>query len=144
MSIKDGRDYLLLVWKEPKTRRCYTIGELSKNGQFEFSYGYEVREAIDAGFKLLIAFPDIEKVYKNDILYLDEDIYVSVKNKNKDKIDVNYSLFDEGKYSSGDVVGYVSVSLNENVIRKENIYVKKVEIKKHISWWTKFLRWLGW
>lgn len=85
-----------------------------------------------------------EKVYKNDILYLDEDIYVSVKNKNKDKIDVNYSLFDEGKYASGDVVGYVSVSLNENVIRKENIYVKKVEIKKHISWWTKFLRWLGW
>ena len=56
----------------------------------------------------------------------------------------NYSLFDEGKYSSGDVVGYVSVSLNENVIRKENMYVKKVEIKKHISWWTKFLRWLGW
>ena len=63
---------------------------------------------------------------------------------NKDKIDVNYSLFDEGKYSSGDVVGYVSVSLNETVIRKENIYVKKVEIQKHISWWTKFLRWLGW
>ena len=69
MSIKDGRDYLLLVWKEPKTRRCYTIGELSKNGQFEFSYGYEVREAIDAGFELLIAFPDIEKVYKNEKLF---------------------------------------------------------------------------
>ena len=80
----------------------------------------------------------------NDTLYLDEDIYVSVKNKNKDKIDVNYSLFDEGKYSSGDVVGYVSVSLNGNVIRKENIYVKKEEVKEYVSWWTKFLRWLGW
>ena len=85
-----------------------------------------------------------EKVYKNDTLYLDEDIYVSVKNKNKDKIDVNYDLFDEEKYSSGDVVGYVSVSLNGNVIRKENIYVKKEEVKEHVSWWTKFLRWLGW
>ena len=85
-----------------------------------------------------------EKVYKNDTLYLDEDIYVSVKNKNKDKIDVNYDLFDEEKYSSGDVVGYVSVSLNGNVIRKENIYVKKEEVKEYVSWWTKFLRWLGW
>ena len=75
---------------------------------------------------------------------LPKDIYVSVKNKNKDKIDVNYSLFDEGKYSSGDVVGYVSVSLNGNVIRKENIYVKKEEVKEYVSWWTKFLRWLGW
>jgi len=85
-----------------------------------------------------------EKVYKNDTLYLDEDIYVSVKNKNKDKIDINYDLFDEEKYSSGDVVGYVSVSLNGKVIRKENIYVKKEEVKEHVSWWTKFLRWLGW
>ena len=75
---------------------------------------------------------------------LPKDIYVSVKNKNKDKIDVNYDLFDEEKYSSGDVVGYVSVSLNGNVIRKENIYVKKEEVKEHVSWWTKFLRWLGW
>ena len=86
-----------------------------------------------------------EKVYKNDTLYLDEDVYVSVRNKNKDKIDVNYDLFDEEKYSSGDIVGYVSVSLNGKVIRKENIYVKKEEaVKEHVSWWTKFLRWLGW
>lgn len=69
MSIKDGRDYLLLIWKEPKTRRRYMIGELSKNGQFEFSYGYEVQEAIVAGFEMLIAFPEIKKVYKNDNLF---------------------------------------------------------------------------
>lgn len=69
MSIKDGRDYLLLIWKEPKTRRNYIIGELSKNGQFEFSYGYEVQKAIKDGFELLIAFPDIDKVYKNDQLF---------------------------------------------------------------------------
>lgn len=69
MSIKDGRDYLLLVWKEPKTKRRYIVGELSKNGQFEFSYNYEVQKAIAAGFELLIAFPDIEKVYKNDNLF---------------------------------------------------------------------------
>jgi len=69
MSIKDGRDYLLLIWKEPKTRRNYVIGELSKNGQFEFSYGYEVQKAIEDGFELLISFPDIDKKYKNDQLF---------------------------------------------------------------------------
>jgi len=69
MSIKDDRDYLLLIWKEPKTRRTYIVGELSKNGKFEFSYGYEVQEAIAAGFELLISFPEIDKVYQNDNLF---------------------------------------------------------------------------
>ncbi len=69
MSIKDGRDYLLLVWKEPNTKRRYVVGELSKNGQFEFLYGYEVQDAIKVGFELLIAFPEIEKTYKNDNLF---------------------------------------------------------------------------
>jgi HIRAN domain. len=69
MSIKEGRDYLLLVWKEPKTKRRYIVGELSRNGQFEFLYGYEVHKAIAAGFELLIAFPDINTVYKNDHLF---------------------------------------------------------------------------
>ncbi|MFA6807556.1 MAG: HIRAN domain-containing protein [Eubacteriales bacterium] len=69
MSIKEGRDYLLLIWKQPKTRSRYIIGELSKNGQFEFSYGYEVNAAITVGFELLIAFPNIEKVYENENLF---------------------------------------------------------------------------
>jgi len=69
MSIKDGKDYLLLVWKEPKTRRNYIIGELAKNGQFEFSYGYEVQKAIEEGFELLISFPEINKLYKSEQLF---------------------------------------------------------------------------
>jgi len=35
MSIKDGKDYIYLVWKETETRRQYIVGQLSKNGQFE-------------------------------------------------------------------------------------------------------------
>ncbi|MFZ3132034.1 MAG: HIRAN domain-containing protein [Desulfosporosinus sp.] len=69
MSVKDGRDYLLLIWKEPKTRRRYLVGELSKNGQFEFTYNNEVHEAIEDGFELLIAFPEINKLYKSDKLF---------------------------------------------------------------------------
>jgi len=69
MSIKYGRDYIYLVWKDIKTRRQYIVGQLSKNGQFEFSYGFEVKEAIENGFKLLISFEQIDKVYKSDILF---------------------------------------------------------------------------
>lgn len=69
MSIKCGRDYIYLVWKDIKTRKQYIVGQLSKNGQFEFSYGFEVKEAIKNGFKVLIPFGDINKVYKSDILF---------------------------------------------------------------------------
>lgn len=69
MSIKEGKDYIYLVWKEIETGRQYIVGQLSKNGQFEFNYGFEVKEAIEKGFKLLISFEEIDKVYKNDILF---------------------------------------------------------------------------
>lgn len=69
MSNKDNRDYLYLIWKEPKTGRNYAVGELSKNGQFEFSYGYEIEKAMENGFKLLISFEDINKIYKSDTLF---------------------------------------------------------------------------
>ncbi|NFN85877.1 DNA-binding protein [Clostridium sporogenes] len=69
MSIKCGRDYIYLVWKDIKTRRQYIVGQLSKNGQFEFNYGFEVEEAIKQGFKLLISFEEINKIYKSDILF---------------------------------------------------------------------------
>jgi len=69
VSEKVGRDYIYLIWKEPNTRRNYIVGQLSKNGQYEFSYGHEVKEAIDNGFELLIPFGDINKVYKSDMLF---------------------------------------------------------------------------
>jgi len=69
VSENAGRDYIYLIWKEPTTRRNYIVGQLSKNGQYEFSYGHEVKEAIDNGFELLIPFSDIKKVYKSDNLF---------------------------------------------------------------------------
>lgn len=64
MSVKNGKDYLYLVWKDNETRRLFTVGELSRNGQFEFMYGLEVKEAINKGFNLLLSFPEINKVYE--------------------------------------------------------------------------------
>ena len=64
MSIKNGRDYLVLIWKAPKSRR-YPVGELSQVGQFEFRYNNEVQKAIEDGFELLIAFPEVHQLQTN-------------------------------------------------------------------------------
>ena len=64
-----GRDSIQVIWKEPNSRRQYVVGEILKNGKYEFSYGYEVKEAIKNGFELLISFKDLEKTYYNDKLF---------------------------------------------------------------------------
>ncbi len=69
MSVKDGKDYLYLIWKSEQTRKQYIIGQLTKNGQYEFQYGEEVQSAITDGFKPLLCFPDLNKVYKDDKLF---------------------------------------------------------------------------
>lgn len=55
MSIKNGKDFLYVIWKDPKSRRQFIIGKLAKNGLYEFSYEYEIDEAIKAGFNALIS-----------------------------------------------------------------------------------------
>lgn len=69
MSIRNGNDYIYLIWKDPKTRRNFTIGELSKNSNFEFRYGHEIEKAVDCGFQLLTSFPDKEKTYESTNLF---------------------------------------------------------------------------
>lgn len=69
MSIKNGKDFLYLIWKDPISRKQFMVGTLSKNGCYEFSYGLEVNEAIKRGFQLLISFEDLQTVYKNSILF---------------------------------------------------------------------------
>lgn len=82
-----------------------------------------------------------KSIYENDTLYLENDIYVPIKNKS-DKIDITYEL-NNGEYKDKDRVGKVIIKLNGEVIRQEDIYVS-VQIKEKLSWWQKFLRWLGW
>lgn len=99
MSVKCGRDYIYLVWKDIKTRRQYIVGQLSKNGQFEFNYGFEVEEAIKQGFKLLISFEEINKVYKSDILFpAFSSRLPDIKRKGIEKILCKYGLDDYDAY----------------------------------------------
>lgn len=69
MSKKDGRDFLFLIWKDPKTRQNFVIGELSKNGLYEFKYIDDIENALTKGFTLLPAFPDKTITYKSQEMF---------------------------------------------------------------------------
>lgn len=69
MSIKDGKDYLYLIWKSEESRKQYIVGQLTKNGQYEFQYCLEVKSAIDDGFMPLLCFQDLNRVYKSENLF---------------------------------------------------------------------------
>lgn len=69
MINEKGRDSILVIWKDPEKRTQYVIGEILKNGKYEFSYGYDVKEAIKNGFELLISFNDLNKTYYSEKLF---------------------------------------------------------------------------
>lgn len=69
MSVKDGKDYLYLIWKSEQSRKQYIVAQLTKNGQYEFCYCKEVHDAIDDGFSPLLCFPELDKVYKDNKLF---------------------------------------------------------------------------
>lgn len=64
MSVKDGKEYLYLIWKCSTTRRQYIIGQLSRNGEYEFQYCGEIKAAMDAGFKPLVVFENLDVMYR--------------------------------------------------------------------------------
>lgn len=83
-----------------------------------------------------------EKLYKDNTLYINNDIYVSVLS-DKDKIEIDYNMYENKKYKDNDVVGKVKIKLNDKVVRVEDVYVKVKEVK-HKSWWVKLKEWLRW
>lgn len=66
---KDEKDCLYLIWKSEKSRKQYVIGQLVKNGIYEFRYDKEIETAINDGFTLLLPFQDLCQVYRNKKLF---------------------------------------------------------------------------
>lgn len=71
-----------------------------------------------------------ENYYKNDTLYVKDDIYLMVKDNEKDNISLDIHLEKQSKYESGDVVGTIKVKLKDEVLKSEKIYVEKKEKQK--------------
>lgn len=62
-------NYLFLIWKDPKTRKNYTIGKLSHNGNYNFSYFETATGAAKAGWEPLEAFPELDRTYESENLF---------------------------------------------------------------------------
>ncbi len=60
--------YLLLIWKDPKTRRNFTVGKLTKEEKYLFEYCEEADEAESNGWRRLESFPERKK-YESETLF---------------------------------------------------------------------------
>ena len=83
-------------------------------------------------------------MYKDDTLYVLEDIYVPVTKEEKGNLRIEYELYKNNKYVDGDKVGSVRIYLGDELVREESIYVLVEEKEEKLSWWERFLRWIKW
>jgi hypothetical protein len=90
---------LLVVWQNARTRLYYHIGNLSfYNKTYEFTYtaygtGHgKIKDALNNGYYVHPAFPDINKVYRSDKLFAAFDRRLP----SKDRSDFKAILFDLG------------------------------------------------
>lgn len=129
MSMRDGKDYLYLIWKSGESGKQYIVGQLTKNDQYEFEYCEEIKEAIKDGFVPLLCFPDLDKIYSDEKLF---SIFSSrlpdKKRKDIQKILEKYGLKEYDEYlllkRSGaklpiDALEFIDpiLNVNENVLR---------------------------
>lgn len=61
-------NYLLLIWKDPETRRNFSVGRLTKSTKYTFEYCNEYTQAEACGWSKLDAFPD-DKIYESETLF---------------------------------------------------------------------------
>lgn len=95
--MKQNNDYLYLIWKDPQTRKNFTVGKLTRGVTFTFQYIAEASEAETFGWKKLDAFPD-DQVYENDTIFpVFSSRLPDRKRRDLDKILQKYGLeeFDE-------------------------------------------------
>ncbi len=63
-----NRDFLYLIWKDPRSRRNFTVGKLSRGDTYSFEYCEEYERAKEVGWEFLKSFPE-DRVYKSPSLF---------------------------------------------------------------------------
>ena len=64
----EAKQYLYLVWKDPISRRNYTVGKLSKGSEYTFEYCGEYLQAKDVGWDYIKSFPN-DETYHSKVLF---------------------------------------------------------------------------
>lgn len=61
------KEYLYLIWKEPITRRNYTIGKLTRDSKYYFEYCEEYDEAKKNGYQNFKAFSQNQQYISDEL-----------------------------------------------------------------------------
>ena len=82
MSKKNEKDYLYLIWKAEKNGKRYIVGQLAKNGEYEFRYyEKEIREAIKEGFEPFFALESWTKYIQIRCFFLFLQVACRIENE---------------------------------------------------------------
>lgn len=84
-----------------------------------------------------------DNYYQDYKLYIKDDVYISLLDKEKKNIKINYILTKNKNVMTGDVVGKAEVYIKDKKITEAKIYVK-VPSKEKLSFWEKLVRWFKW
>lgn len=91
-------DFLYLIWKDPQTRRNFTVGKLTRNEKYFFKYCEENSLAKKCGWRELEAFPE-EKTYESETLFpVFSSRLPDPKRRDIKKILEKYDLFTYDEY----------------------------------------------
>ena len=82
----------------------------------------------------------INEDYYLDQLYIQNDFYYTLNNKQKNEVLLNFKLEKKQNYNSHDCVGIVEIIINNKKVAIENIYVEK---KEKTGFWDKVKAWLS-
>lgn len=69
MQNRQAEEFLYLIWKDPQTRRNFTVGKLTRGNGYRFEYCEENEQAREFGWQGVPAFPDSDVVYSNEELF---------------------------------------------------------------------------
>lgn len=81
-----------------------------------------------------------DNYYQNNKLYIKDDLYLPVKEDEKDNIKINYVLTKVKKFQDGDKVGEAKIYLKDKKIATKDIFIE-VKKKNKLSWWQKIIGW---
>ena len=85
-----------------------------------------------------------QNYYKNCYFKIRSDYSLTLKKNNKDKVKVKYSLTKDKNIADNEYVGTTDVYLNNKLIHKEDIFIKKeTDTTKKKSFWQKFKGWIN-
>lgn len=120
------KDSIYLLWTNSITKQKYKVAELYKqNEMFYFKYLDNIDEAINNGFKPLIAFPDIKRTYDNPKLFA---VFASrLPEPNRPEIDKILNSYNMKKYDAFELLKkgggkYIPIIMN---LAKYNLHKKQ-------------------